>query len=252
MKYYSLPILLLTFISNLNAAFNSDSAFNEANKVYINNDFNKSVEIYENILNQGFSSAELYYNLGNSFYKLGLYPKAILYYEKSLLLDPRNENCTFNLSKARIYNVDKIDEIPQFVIKRWWTSVVSLLSSNIWAIMSFCLFLIGITGIMVYFLTIKIAARQAGFFIGIVLLILSAFSFIMANASKKMILEYNGAIIMSPTITVKGSPSDSGTDLFILHEGTKVYILDELQDWFEIKISDGKQGWIEKSDVEII
>jgi len=253
MKNYSLAGLLIVVMNiSLHAAFNADSVFKEANTAFINNDFNKAVLDYENILDHQYTSAVLYYNLGNSYYKLGLYPKAILYYEKSLLLDPRNENCKFNLAKAKIYNVDKIDEIPQFVIKRWWTSVVTLLSSNVWSILSISFFFLGVLGIMIYFLTIRIGLRRSGFFIGLFLIAISAGTFGLANQSRKLILENNSAIIMSPAVIIKGSPSATGTDLFILHEGTKVFILDELDNWFEIRISDGKQGWMGKADVEII
>ncbi len=252
-KYLILGAFFI-FSNNLviKSEFNTDSVFNAANKAYINEDYNSAIQQYEEILSQGFESPELYYNLGNAYYKLTDYPKSILNYERALLHDPRDENIRFNLAKAQIYNVDQIDEIPEFVIKKWLRTAISWFRSDTWAIISLVSFLLCTAGFLVYFLTTKMKMRRSGFYAGILFFILSILTFFIASQSRKILVNSNGAIVMTPTVTVKGSPSNSSTDLFIIHEGTKVYILEELNDWFEIKLSDGKQGWLLKSDIEPI
>jgi tetratricopeptide (TPR) repeat protein len=254
MKKCSLLIsaFLITASFELEASFNTDSVFNEANRNYINQNYEEAIEQYKSILDQGYESAELYYNLGNAYYKITNYPKAILFYEKALLHDPRNKNIKFNLAKAQIYIVDKINEIPEFIIKKWWHVVVTWFRSDFWAKLSLLSFVIGIVGLLIFSLTKKISLRRTGFYTGLILILFSIFSFIMAAEAKSVLINSNGAIVMTPTVTVKGSPSNSSTDLFIIHEGTKVYILDEFDEWFEIKLSDGKQGWLLKTDIEPI
>jgi hypothetical protein len=252
-KYLILGVFFI-FSNNLviKSEFNADSVFHAANEAYIKEDYNAAIQQYEEILSQGFESPELYYNLGNAYYKLTDYPKSILNYERALLHDPRDENIRFNLAKAQIYNVDQIDQIPEFVIKKWLRTAISWFRSDTWAILSLVSFLLCTAGFLVYFLTTKIKLRRSGFYTGMLFLILSVLTFFIASQSRKILVNSNGAIVMTSTVTVKGSPSNSSTDLFIIHEGTKVYILEELNDWFEVKLSDGKQGWLLKSDIEPI
>lgn len=244
-------LLWLTFLT-LRANFNADSVFALANNNYIEENYAEAIQQYESILSQGFESAELYYNLGNAYYKITNYPKAILNYERALLHDPRDENIRFNLAKARIYIVDQIDEIPEFIIKKWLRTAIEWFRSDTWAIISIISFLICISGFLLYFLSTRHILRRTGFYSGIILLLIAVFTFIMASKARSILIESNGAIVMTPTVTVKGSPSLTSTDLFIIHEGTKVFIIEELNEWYEIKLSDGKQGWLIKSDIEPI
>ena len=232
------------------ADFDADSVFNRANRNYAVENFEEAIRQYNSIVDEGYESPELYFNLGNAFYKISNYPRAILYYEKALLHDPRNENIRFNLEKAQIYIVDQINEIPEFVIKRWWHVIVGLFHSDFWAVFSLLFFILGIAGFLLFALTNRISLRRMGFYTGLVLILFSVLSFVMASEAKSMLVNSNGAIVMTPTVTVKGSPNISSTDLFIIHEGTKVYILDEFDEWFEVVLSDGKQGWISKLDIE--
>lgn len=254
MKKY-LFLATLVYVLNhaiLYAGFNADSVFNAGNNAYIKENYSEAIRQYEAILSQGYESAELYFNLGNAFYKLTDYPKALLNYERALILDPRNENIKFNLSKAQIYIVDQIDEIPEVIIKKWLRNIITRFRSDTWGLLSVFSFLIGLTGLLLYFLISKINFRRLGFYAGALFLLISVFSLIVAFKSKAVLVNSSGAIVMTPTVTVKGSPSNTSTDLFIVHEGAKVYILEELNEWYEIKLSDGKQGWLRKMDVEPI
>lgn len=253
MKLYISAILIyFGVILNGFANPNPDSVFNKANNSYSLGEYTEAIEQYENILLLGMESAELYFNLGNAYYKTQNYPKSILNYERALLLKPRDEDILHNLAKARMYLIDKIDEIPEFVIKRWINGLIILLTSNSWAILSLVSFIIGISLSLFYFLSSKLVLRRTGFYTGFIVLLLSFVFLFLSYKSRNLQENSNGGIVMTPTVTVKASPRDTGTDLFIIHEGIKVQILDLLDDWYEIRLSDGKQGWMQQKDLEPI
>jgi len=231
---------------------NPDSVFNKANESYSIGEYSEAIESYENILLLGMESGELYFNLGNAYYKTQNYPKSILNYERALLFEPRDEDILHNLAKARMYIIDKIDEIPEFVIKRWINGLIILFTSNTWATLSLISFILGISFFLLYFLSSRLMIRRTGFYTGLIVLLLSFVFFFLSYKSRNLLENSNGGIVMTPTVTVKASPRDTGTDLFIIHEGIKVQIVDLLDHWYEIRLSDGKQGWMQQKDVEPI
>lgn len=251
-RLYYIIILLVISGLGLQARTTADSLFNAANEAYSQGNYPLSAELYEAILVRGFESSEVYYNLGNCYYQQESYPRAILNYERALLLDPGNDNIEHNLAKSKLYTIDKIEEIPQFVIKRWVNSIIILLHSNAWALISLCAFVLMLTLFLLYFLSANINRRRAGFYLAIIALFISVGSYYLSSKSKELVVNSNGAIVLSATVTVKSSPRDTGTDLFIIHEGTKVAIINSLDDWYEIKLSDGKQGWLRNSAIEPI
>lgn len=251
-RFYTFIIITVVFSLELQARAVADSLFLAANASYAKGNYQNAEDLYEAILVRGFESAEVYYNLGNCYYNQENYPRAILNYERALLMDPGNDNIEFNLAKAKVFTIDKIEEIPQFVIKRWINSVIILMHSNAWAITSLVAFIIMLTMFLLYFLSTHVGKKRAGFYLAIIMLIISAGSYYLASKSKQLVINSNGAIVMSATVTVKGSPRDTGTDLFIIHEGTKVAIVNSLDNWYEIKLSDGKQGWLKNTAIEPI
>jgi tetratricopeptide (TPR) repeat protein len=251
-RLYTFIILAIILGTGLQAKTTADSLFQVANASYAEGNFQNAGEHYEAILVRGFESAEVYYNLGNCYFKQEEYPRAILNYERALLLDPGNDDIEFNLAKARIYTIDKIEEIPQFVIRRWINSIIILMHSNAWAIVSIVAFVLMLAMFLLYFLSTNINRKRAGFYLAIIALIISTGSYYLASKSKQLVVNSNGAIVMNATVTIKGSPRDTGTDLFIIHEGTKVSIVNSLDDWYEIKLSDGKQGWLRSNAIEPI
>jgi tetratricopeptide (TPR) repeat protein len=229
-----------------------DVIFENANKLYTEEKYEESIKYYNQILDNGYESSELYYNIGNAYFKLRVYPRAILNYEKALLIDPENENVQHNLAKAKMYNVDKIDEIPEFIAKSMFNELIGFFSSNSWAIISMIFFVLTIGSLLIYFFSAQTKIKKIFFYSALIVLIISLSSFFFSYHAKSDIKNSNGAIIMQPTVTVKGSPRDTGTELFIIHEGTKVIIINKLDNWFEIKLMDGKQGWLPQSTVERI
>ncbi len=251
-KYLFIILFPYCFIYQGIAITDPDSAFHQANNLYSAGNYPEAIGLYETIVSQRMESAELYFNLGNAYYKIHNYPRSILNYERALLCNPRDVDIRHNLAKARLYIIDQVDEIPEFIIKKWINSVIILFKSNTWALLSLVTFTLGILFLLVYFLSGKLVMRRAGFYAGSIVLILSFILFYVSFKSKNLIENSNEAIIMTPTVTIKSSPRDSGTNLFIIHEGTKVSIVDSLDNWYEIRLSDGKQGWMQQKDIESI
>jgi len=224
-----------------------DQKFAKANYYYNESRYDTAVIIYERIMEEGFVSAPLLYNIGNTYFKMRNYPMAILYYEKALKLDPTNKEIKQNLAIANALITDKIEPMPVFFLTKWWRNIGNQLSANGWAGASLKLFGLLLILLFVYFTARTRGVRKASFFTSILVIILFVCSLIFAYQKHQYLNEQNEAIVMTPTITVKSSPSSSGVDLFVLHEGTKVEIMDKADNWDKIKIADGSVGWMPSS-----
>ncbi len=252
-RLFILPVLMgLLLLHGFDTHAQPTQLLDSAATYYSNNEFEKAIAAYESIIKKGYESAELYYNLGNAYYKSNKIPYAILNYERAKKLNPQDEDIDFNLRLANTHVVDKIDNIPEFFLSSWWKNFMRLLSSNTWGVISMGLFVISLAGFVVFFLSQVPLARQFSFWIGVLLLIGSAISFNFSRKQYWVAENEPDAIVLTPSITVKSSPSDGGTDLFLIHEGLKVKVTDKLGDWREIKLSDGNEGWIKETDLIII
>ena len=244
--------LFVFFLFNITVFSNTDSLFNQANLHYKNNEFEAAIEKYEQILSDGYESSELYFNLGNAYYKIQNIGRSILNYERAKLFDPTNEDIQFNLELANSLIVDKIEEIPPFPIKIWFKRFVQLYSSNAWAIISMLSFIICLAVLLLYFFSKSISIKKISFWTSVLLLFLSISAFSFSNKNKKILTNRNSAIILSPSVTAKSTPDINGSELFVIHEGLKVEIVDILGEWSEIKLSDGNKGWVRISEIERI
>lgn len=230
-----------------------DSLWSKGVQAYTDGRWSECTESLKALESVGVVSPELYYNLGNAYFKSGDYPHAILYYERTLKISPSFEDARINLDFANSLIRDKIDAVPEFVLKSWARKVCYLMPSDFWALISIVLFAAALALFLVFRLGASRGLRRTGFYCSIVALILSASSFGMAQWQRNSYLKADGAIVMKPVTSVKSSPSrDSSKDLFVLHEGTKVTVLDTVGEWKNISLSDGRQGWIEESDMEMI
>ncbi|MBN2486583.1 MAG: tetratricopeptide repeat protein [Bacteroidales bacterium] len=229
-----------------------DSVFSAANKFYIEKKYDKAVETYNILIDKGHKTAGLFFNIGNAYFKAGNYAKAILFYERAKLLAPSDADIDFNLAKAKTYVIDKIEVIPDFFIKAWFKSVIAIFSPNQWAGISVILFVLFTICALIYLLIIKPALKRLSFYLGFSALIIAFLALFFAFKTRQYIENSMGAIVMSPTVTVKSSPDNESTNVFIIHEGTKVFIVRSLDGWDEIKLTDGKQGWLESSTIEKI
>ena len=228
----------------LSAQTIEDQEFAKANFYYNESRYDTALVIYEGSLEDGYVSAPLLYNIGNTYFKMRNYPMAILNYEKALKLEPNNEEIKQNLAIANALITDKIEPMPVFFLTRWWKNTGNLLSANGWAKVSLELLGVLLVLLFLYFTTRTRGIRKTTFFASIIVILLFICSLIFASQKRSYINEHNEAIVMVSTITVKSAPSSSGVDLFVLHEGTKVEIIDNTDSWDKIKIADGSVGWM--------
>lgn len=223
--------------------------FKDGNAAYDEGNYEQALTFYNSIVEAGMESAPLYNNMGNTYYKMKDYPHAILYYEKALKLDPSDEDIRVNLEIANLAVVDKIKPIPQSFLARWWDGLQSMVSVDGWAWLSIVFFALLLTGLFIFLMSRRTGLRKMGFFVGLVTLFCLVFSVIFAVGGQRRLSRHDEAIVMTPTVTVKSSPSDQSVDLFVLHEGAKVRVLDSARDWNKIRIADGSVGWLPASDM---
>lgn len=215
-----------------------------ANQHYMNQEYEKAALVYEQILLSGKESAQVFFNLGNAYFKSNDIPKAILNYERAKLLEPANEDIDFNIRVANQFTVDNVLALPQPFFLRWRTTVVNMASSDTWAKISMAAFLMFLVLLGAFLFSRFAWVKRLTFWGGLLLLIISAFGFSFAGRQKKALDERNYAIVFCPRVAVKSSPSATGTDLFLIHEGLKIEITDSLNRWNEIRIPDGNKGWM--------
>ena len=224
----------------------------EGDSAYMRNDYASAIQIYESLLKKG-EAAEIYYNLGNSYYKADDIAKAILNYERALLLQPGNADIRANLEIARSKTIDKVVSVPDIFFVAWVKSLINCLSVDAWAKLGIIFFSLLLISFSLFFLFKQIVWKKSGFIAGIVFLFLVVLSNIFASEQKSELVNRNKAIILSPSVTVRSTPSESGTSLFILHEGHKIEVKDNsMREWKEIRLEDGKVGWVPTSAIEVI
>jgi len=246
-----IPIILIVFGISVNAQ-NYQPIIDSANANYTQGNYEAAIEYYNQVLDSGYEATEIYYNLGNAYFRSNKTTKAIINYERALKLNPDDEDVQFNLQLSKQYVVDKIDVLPEFFLTKWYKSFIKMFSSNAWAIISMSGFILSLIFILIYFLVQQIGLKKIGFWLGLLFILISITSFTFSYHQKQFALAKDKAIIVTPTVVVKSSPDKSGTYLFVIHEGLKVIITDELGDWHEIKLTDGSKGWLKKSDLEVI
>lgn len=249
-------VVLLAFIPflrvNTSAASDADARYVAAGKAYEQKDFDAAIAGYEGLLQEGYRSPALEYNLGNAHFKAGHLAQSILHYERALKAAPDDEDARYNLRIANLQVVDKIEAIPPVFYRRWMNNLADLLNPDAWSwslvILSWLL-----ASTVFGFLIIGSPALKKLFFLSSLVLLLLAVSALLAGreSHRKATLDHE-AVILSPSLYVKSAPDEKGNDLFILHEGTKVGLLDAVGDWQEIRIANGTVGWVKRNTLEAI
>ncbi len=246
-------IMSLPFAAQARQQEYVDSLWNEANAAYAEGRWADAVGGYEMISSMGLESAVLYCNTGDAYYKDRNIPKAVLYYERALKLDPSYSDARYNLELVNSTIQDRIDPVPDFVLKAWMRDLCYIMDSNAWAVCFIVFLALSLAMILLFILAPSAAGRRAGFFTGIVMVLFAAFSLSFAIWQKNDYMKADAAVVMRPVTSVKSSPSsEAAKDLFILHEGTKVRIIDSVGSWNNIELADGRQGWLPSADIEII
>ena len=243
----SIAVLLMLLPMTANAATKAD-----ADSAYVNGNYQEAIKVYESLLKHG-ESAELYYNLGNAYYRTENITRAVLNYERALLLSPGDGDIRFNLQIARSKTIDKIVPESEMFFVTWYRSLVNIMSVDGWGRMALVSLALVIVLFLVYLFSARVCVQKVGFFGGGILLVVFVLSNFFAWQQRQQLLNREGAIVVAPSVTVKSTPAQNGTDLFILHEGTNVVITDgSMKSWREIRLADGKKGWIESKKIELI
>jgi tetratricopeptide (TPR) repeat protein len=247
----SLLFLITLLFCFSSAAFSQQPTelYKSAAQQYKANRFDSAAAQYEKILSQGYRTAEVYYNLGNCYYKLNTINKAIINYERALKLDPQDEDVQHNLAIANTRVVDKIQPVPTMAILNTWNNFVCAKSSHGWA-----WFAVGFIWLALVFFAIYlfVGIRKLSFALGIIFFVLSVALVSLAAKQSDKEQQSDSAILMVTNSFVKAAPDAGGNDLFMLHEGVKFQILDRVGEWSKIRLADGKVGWIERGSYEKI
>ncbi len=229
-----------------------NALYQVGNGLYERGQFDSAANSYEQILKAGFYSATLYYNLGNAYYRLKDYPRAILSYERALKLEPGMADAKFNLQMARNFTVDKLPLAQESPFVAWLVGIPRLLTAQGWgilALIALTLALVGILGLRYFIPRRYWLASGVGVLVLLVVLVVGV---LFSQREYHRVTTHDAAIVMQSVVSVKGSPDAQSKDLFLLHAGAKVQLLDQLGDWCQVAIPDGSQGWLQAELLEKI
>lgn len=252
MQKLGLILLSFTFISVLNAENSAEVIFRQANDAYMQKDYVKALDLYEQIAHDNFKSVDLYYNLGNAYYRQNNLAKALLWYERALRLDPSNGDVKANIAFVNAQTVDQMEVLPELFFKRWSVAFCNMFSLNTWAVISIILCFLFFAALAYFMVSNNMSVRLKMLFLDICFFICLIVSISCALVQKKHLNFHDEAIITALSVTVKSTPDESGTDLFTVHEGMKVKIIDSVGDWMEVTFPNGNKAWILKRQAEVI
>lgn len=223
-----------------------------ANNSYTKGNFHVAAELYEKIIAEGYHSPELFFNLGNTYYKLGNIGKSILNYERAKKLSPLDEDIAFNLNFANQQTLDKMEPLPKLLLEEWYDNIKNAHSEKRWSVRSIVCFALFLFFLAVFITSTKPINRLIGFWIAAMCLCLSVTSFIIAKDRYSDITSNDTVVILSSSAEIRSAPSETSSKLFILHEGAVVSAPETKGDWVKIELSKEKVGWVKKSQIEFI
>jgi tetratricopeptide (TPR) repeat protein len=240
----SIVFVLSTGLHSFTLASNAEKAFEQAAVFYQNQEYGRALAIYDSLLKLGYQSAELEFNTGNAYYRTGQISQAILHYERSALLNPSDAETQHNLRIAYLSTVDKIEPEPLLFYERWLQNIAynGTVSKKTFIAQLLLWLSCGLFAVYLFFK--KTSLRRWGFYLSMVFLFSGFCVWLLAENHRRHLHHNKGAIIFTEAIYVKGSPIKDGANLFMLHEGTKVTIVDELEGWKKIRIANGNEGWL--------
>ena len=256
-KFSSLKSILFfgatLLIQNLAFAQASmESLFKQGNSAYNKAEYQKAISLYEQTLKMGQFSAEVYYNLGNAYYKLNNIAESIYYFEKAKQLNPNDEDIVINSNFAKNMTIDAIEKLPESQIVTIQKKIYGIFDFSYWSYLTVILFWI-YTGLFLVYLFIKSASlKQTFFFSAFGILIFFMISFLITYSIEEKEKNTNFAILFSNQKDIWSEPNQQAELLFSLHEGTKVEVLDILENWKKIRIANGSEGWIENASLRYL
>jgi len=252
LKCFFCACFFLAGTLNVSGKESVSELFSNANLYFQKQEYDSAEKYFNDILQYDSSFAEVWFNLGNAYFRKGELAKTILCYERAKKLSPADEDIDFNLHVANLRVTDKIDPLPRIFYLRWIDAASFLFSSDDWAVIIVTLFWLFVIFLLCYFLVPSVAIRKLGFFIAVISLVFMVFAYALVLHQQNLIYGTERAVITSASVYVKSSPDEKSSDLFILHEGTKLDLLDELNGWKKIRIANGSIGWVTQDTFEII
>ncbi len=221
-------------------------------QAYSKGQYQQAIQIYTGMLKHG-ANAYVYYNLGNCYYRTKDIAKSVLCYERAHLLNPGDGDIKANLALAKSKTADKTVAASTMFFVQWWNDLTDMKSSDQWSHCAIGFFIVMLAGFALYIFSNAIRAKKLGFGIALICLAICVLSNIFAYRQKTKLVDQTGAVVMTPVVTVRSTPSDGGTALFVVHKGHVVSIKDNsMRYWKEIQLEDGNMGWMKTSDMEII
>jgi tetratricopeptide (TPR) repeat protein len=226
--------------------------FNEANKYYMDQSYEKAAEAYEKLVSMGKVAPEVYFNLGNAYYKTGNIAAAILNYERARRLRPSDPDIAYNLRMANLNTIDKIEPVPQLFYERWWDDYVNEGSVDKRALVAVLLFWIALAVTAVYLFSKVVVVRKITFFLTLFMALAASFTLYLTYLQNRHLNDHRAAIIFSESAYAKSSPDEKSANLFLLHAGTHIEVMDELKGWKKVRIANGNEGWITADAIVVI
>ncbi|TRZ46440.1 SH3 domain-containing protein [Robertkochia solimangrovi] len=247
--FRSYMLLVVALLSTVFGYAQNDKIFEEAGTLYNAGAYQEAVGKYLEIAESGQHSAALYYNIGNCYYKLNQIGPSILYYERALQLMPNDEDIQNNLAFARNMTIDAIDKLPQTGLAKIFDNYVGVMSYTSWSVLSIVLMFAFVIFFLVYYFSSVQLKKRLYFSLSMVLLIFAVLSIFFAFHQQGVENRADPAIIFAAETTVKSEPNMGSQDVFQLHEGTKVNVLEAMGEWKKIQLSDGKIGWLPSEEL---
>lgn len=246
MKPFGIIVSLLFFTYTL---WGQDSSFAEANTYYKEGNYKKAIASYQKLLKEDKQAATLYYNLANAYFKDGALADALLNYERAYRLEPSDKDIRANLAFANTQVADKIKAPRRYFFTKWIHSLIAQFHSNTWAYLGIACWALLFLSFTCFIRTSSERKRKIFFSLSLLSLFIASFGFYAAYSQYTTTESDTYAIVFAQNITIKSTPSNNGTDLFILHEGTKVKILDKVGSWHKIQLADEREGWLPAKEI---
>lgn len=245
-------LYILIFLIASIAFAQNERLFEQGNALYNDGNYEQAIEKYETILDNGKHSAELYFNLGNAHYKLNHIAPSIYYYEKSLQLKPNDKEIKNNIAFARNMTIDAVDAIPEVGFSKFVNNISKSMTFERWAFLTVVLMLLFVMLFLTYYFTYASGKKRLAFIGSMAALVLSCLALSFAFHNYDLVEKDQPAIVFAQESQIKSEPNLRSTEAFKLHEGTKVQILDTVNNWKKIRLADGKTGWIPNEDIKAL
>lgn len=252
MKKSTLIVLLPLLFLVLAKADPAQDTFRKANQAYSKNDYQAAVDSYEQLLQSGYRSAELEFNLGNAYYRLGNLGMAVLHLERCLMIAPRMAEARENLQIVNKGLSDEIEPLPPFFLTHLWENARMWLPAGVWGTLAIGIWWLGFAALGMWLLGKNRTQKKWGFIGGVCCILLSLLPFSLALSRAFFQQNSRQAIVTEKTTALRSSPDEAGTEIRALHEGTKVEMIESLSGWWRIKLANGEQGWLEGKVMEQI